>query len=103
MFDDIAADLLGADHPTIAQFAAQRPKSVIGVPGHRREETEGVFMIRDGRVEFVPIKMGIAGDSYFEVISGLQPGDQVVTGPYASVRGMAEGDAVKIAPDPARR
>jgi len=72
-------------------------------PGHRREETEGVFMIRDGRVEFVPIKMGIAGDSYFEVISGLQPGDQVVTGPYASVRGMAEGDAVKIAPDPARR
>jgi hypothetical protein len=38
MFDDIAADLLGADHPTIAQFAAQRPKSVIGVPGHRREE-----------------------------------------------------------------
>lgn len=72
-------------------------------PGQRREETEGVFMIRDGKVEFVPIRMGIAGDSYFEVTSGLQPGDQVITGPYASVREMAEGDAVTIDPDSARR
>ena len=66
------------------------------LPGQTRKETEGVFMIRDGKVEFVPIKMGIAGDQYFEILSGLKPGDQVITGPYNSVRTMAEGDAVKI-------
>ena len=40
--------------------------------------------------------MGIAGDKYFEVLSGLKEGDQVITGPYNSVRGMADGDLVKI-------
>jgi len=68
-------------------------------PGQTRKETEGVFIIRGGKsktVEFLPIKMGIAGDKYFEVLQGLKPGDQVVTGPYNSVRNIADGDAVKI-------
>ena len=67
-------------------------------PGQTRKETEGVFIVRDKdrRVEFVPIKMGIAGDKFFEVLSGLKPGDQVVTGPYNSVRNIADGDPVKV-------
>jgi HlyD family secretion protein len=65
-------------------------------PGQTRKETEGVFTVRDGSVEFVPIKMGIAGDKYFEVLSGLKEGDQVITGPYNSVRGMADGDPVRV-------
>jgi len=68
-------------------------------PGQTRKETEGVFIIRDGKnktVEFLPIKMGIAGDKFFEVVQGLKPGDQVITGPYNSVRNIADGDAVKI-------
>jgi HlyD family secretion protein len=65
-------------------------------PGETRRETEGVFTVRDGRAVFVPIKMGIAGEQYFEVLSGIGPGDEVVTGPYNSVRGMAEGDAVTV-------
>jgi HlyD family secretion protein len=40
--------------------------------------------------------MGIAGDKYFEIMSGLKPGDQVITGPYNSVRNIADGDAVKV-------
>jgi HlyD family secretion protein len=65
-------------------------------PGQTRKETEGVFAVRNGRAEFVPIKMGIAGDKYFEVLSGLNADDQVITGPYNSVRGMADGDLVKV-------
>jgi HlyD family secretion protein len=65
-------------------------------PGQTRKETEGVFVVRAAKAEFVPIKMGIAGDKYFEVLSGPKEGDQVVTGPYNSVRGMADGDQVKI-------
>ncbi|MGE5244924.1 MAG: efflux RND transporter periplasmic adaptor subunit [Betaproteobacteria bacterium] len=64
-------------------------------PGQTRKETEGVFVVRDNRAEFVPIKVGVAGDRYFEVLSGLKPGDRVITGPYNSVRGMADGDPVK--------
>jgi len=65
-------------------------------PGQTRKETEGVFVVREGRADFTPIKMGIAGDKYFELLSGLDAGDQVITGPYNSVRGMADGDAVKL-------
>jgi HlyD family secretion protein len=65
-------------------------------PGQTRKETEGVFVVRDNKAAFVPIKMGIAGDKYFEVTSGLQAGDQVITGPYNSVRGMADDDLVKV-------
>src|SRR5262245_27240091 len=65
-------------------------------PGQTRKETEGVFVVRDAKAEFISIKMGIAGDKYFEVLSGLKPGDQVITGPYNSVRGMTDGDAVKV-------
>jgi HlyD family secretion protein len=65
-------------------------------PGQTRKEVEGVFLVRDGRAEFLPIKMGIAGDKYFEVLNGLKSGDQVITGPYNSVRTMADGDLVKV-------
>jgi HlyD family secretion protein len=53
-------------------------------------------VVRAGKAEFVPIKMGIAGDKYFEVVGGLSNGDEVITGPYNSVRGMADGDPVKV-------
>ena len=67
-------------------------------PGETRKETEGVFVVRDKskNVEFVPLKLGIAGDKYFEILSGLKPGDQVVTGPYNSVRNLGDGTAVKV-------
>src|SRR5438034_1977116 len=54
-------------------------------PGQTRKESEGVFLVRDGRAEFLPIKMGVAGDKYFEVLSGLTIGDEVITAPYNSV------------------
>jgi HlyD family secretion protein len=65
-------------------------------PGQSRKELEGVFVVRDGRAVFTPVKTGIAGEKYFEVLSGVKEGDQVITGPFSSVRTLADGDAVKI-------
>ena len=42
------------------------------LPGQKREEVEGVFVVRDGRALFLPVKVGIAGERYFEVASGAQ-------------------------------
>jgi HlyD family secretion protein len=66
------------------------------LPGQRREEVEGVFLIRDGKAEFVPVKLGIAGERYFEVTGGVQDGDRVITGPFDSVRNMFDGDPVIV-------
>jgi HlyD family secretion protein len=65
-------------------------------PGQTRKETEGVFVMRGKEVLFEPVKVGIAGDKYFEVIGGLKEGDQVVTGPFNSVRTLRDGDEVKL-------
>ena len=68
-------------------------------PGHTRKETEGVFVVsRDGKAIYTPVKVGIAGERYFEVLTGLKPGDQVVTGPFDSVRQISDGSAVKVNP-----
>ena len=63
-------------------------------PGQKREETEGVFLIRDGKATFVAVKLGIAGERYLEALGGLKEGDRVITGPFESVRGLYEGDTV---------
>lgn len=69
-------------------------------PGQSRKELEGVFVIKDGKSLFTPLKVGIAGDKFFEVLDGLKAGDEVITGPFSSVRGMKDGDPVKIAATP---
>ena len=77
--------------PTAAASAETLP------PGQTKKETEGVFLFRDQKyAEFVPVKTGIAGDKYFEVLEGLKPGEQVVTGPFNSVRDLKDGDAIRV-------
>jgi HlyD family secretion protein len=66
--------------------------------GHTRKETEGVFLFRDAKAVFTPLKTGIAGEQYFEVTEGLKAGDQVITGPFASVRELADGESVRLQP-----
>lgn len=69
--------------------------------GQSRKEFEGVFVVRSGKATFVPVTTGIAGERFFEVLTGLQEGDEVITGPFASVRSMREGDTVNITTTPA--
>jgi len=71
-------------------------------PGETRKELEGVFTVQNNKAVFVPVKTGIAGEKYFEVLSGLKEGDAVITGPFASVRSLAEGAAVKPTTTPAK-
>lgn len=59
-------------------------------------EVEGVFLVRDGRAGFVPVRVGIAGERYFEVESGLEGGEVVIAGPYSVIRELEDGDAVRI-------
>ena len=60
-----------------------------------KEEVEGVFKVSGGTVTFVPVKVGIAGDEYFEVESGVAVGDTVVAGPYTAIRELRRGDKVR--------
>jgi HlyD family secretion protein len=68
------------------------------VRGERKEEeeVEGVFVIRGDSAVWVPVKIGIHGDRYFEVVSGLRGGEMVVAGSYQAVRDLEAGNKVRL-------
>ena len=60
------------------------------------KEVDGVFVFgADRRAHFVPVVTGIKGDQNIEVKSGLTQGQEIVTGPYKTLRTLKEGSAVK--------
>ena len=90
--------------PSRFQFRRPAPEPIVAAaeppPGHTRMETEGVFVFRDGRAVFAPIKVGIAGERYFEVLSGVTENDRIITGPFNSVRELADGSEVRLQEPP---
>jgi HlyD family secretion protein len=69
--------------------------------GKEKKETEGVFVVTDGLATFRPVRVGIAGDEYFEVIEGVKDGETIVAGPYQSIRDLKDGAHVRQAKQPA--
>lgn len=63
----------------------------------KKKETEGVFVVKDGVAAFRPVKVGIAGDEYFEVLTGIRSGETIVSGSYQAIRDLKEGAKVKPA------
>jgi HlyD family secretion protein len=61
-----------------------------------KEELQGVFIIRNKKAEFVPVETGVAGTTDIEVIKGLNPGDEIITGSYKVLRTLKNGAAVKV-------
>jgi HlyD family secretion protein len=68
--------------------------------GPNDKEQQGVYVVsKDAhgklRVHFVPVTTGITGSTEIEVLSGLKEGDEIVTGPYKTLRGLKENSLVK--------
>jgi HlyD family secretion protein len=71
-----------------------RTKAEIKEVGKR--ESEGVFIVgADSKVTFRPVKVGIAGEKYFEIVSGLKQGEKIVAGTYQAIRDLKDGALVK--------
>jgi HlyD family secretion protein len=72
----------------------------------KKKESEGVFIVANGKASFRAVKVGIAGDEYFEVLEGVTENEEIVAGPYQSIRDLKDGTAVrptKQATDTTRR
>lgn len=61
-----------------------------------KEEYQGVFVVAGTKVEFRKVETGITGATEIEVLSGLNPGDEIVTGSYQTIRTIKNGAAIKI-------
>lgn len=65
------------------------------------QEREGVFVVQNGVAQFRPVRVGIAGEEYFEVLEGVREGDTIVAGPYQAIRDLRDSTRVKAALQPA--
>jgi len=68
-----------------------------------KQQLQGVFIVRDRKAEFVPVTTGISGTTDIEVVSGLAPDDEVITGSYKVLRTLRNGASVKIDNSSARK
>jgi len=70
--------------------------SVSAAPRKSKKEFEGVFVMQGGKAHFRPVKVGITGEMDIEVLAGLEPGEDVVRGPYQTLRTLKEWDAIAV-------
>jgi HlyD family secretion protein len=61
-----------------------------------KKDAEGVFVVgSDNKVTFRPVKVGIAGEKHFEILSGLKDGERIVAGTYQAIRELKDGALVR--------
>jgi HlyD family secretion protein len=79
------------DSDTAVTLGKAAPTKQVG-----RKDVEGVFVVgSDMKVTFRPVKVGIAGEKYFEVTSGLKEGERIVGGTYQAIRELKDGTLVR--------
>jgi HlyD family secretion protein len=62
----------------------------------KKVEKKGVFVNRDGVARFVEITTGINDQQNYEVISGLEEGDEVITGSFRILRSIKDSTTIKV-------
>jgi HlyD family secretion protein len=88
---------------TSVTLAADRPSQDSSAAGgnatssfDKNPEVQGVFVVRNKRAVFVPVATGITGVTDIEVLSGLQEGDEIVTGSYKTLRTLRPDARIKV-------
>ena len=62
-----------------------------------REEEEGVYLFQpeESTIKFQPVVPGMLGQTMVEIVSGLDDGQEIVTGPFKALREIKDGDKVR--------
>ena len=67
-----------------------------GSPPARRTRSRSSSSSQDGKARQRPVTTGLSDETHVELTSGVKAGEQVVTGPYRTLRDLQDGDAVQI-------
>jgi HlyD family secretion protein len=73
--------------------------STSSAPAAKSVPVQGVYVLDNKggklRAKFVPVTTGITGSTDIEALSGLKEGDEIVIGPYKTMRGLKNNALVK--------
>jgi HlyD family secretion protein len=62
----------------------------------KKKEVEGIFVIEDNRAKFVPVETGISDEQNIEIVTGIEEENEIITGPYKTLRVLKDGNKVKV-------
>ena len=72
------------------------PVEAVGTDESEDDKTERfVWVERDGVAKRVVVEVGLSDDRWEEIVSGVEAGDRVITGPARMLRGLVDGDRVQ--------
>jgi HlyD family secretion protein len=62
----------------------------------RKEELQGVFVVQGDKAVFKKVETGITGITDIEVVSGLNEGEEIITGSYKVIRTLRNEAKIKV-------
>lgn len=88
-----------AGRTSLPRIPPAAPVNMAAAPTPQGQQTTGVpgvFVVRSGRAIFTPVRIGVLGESDVEILSGLEPGEEIVVGGYAALRDLRSGMKVRV-------
>src|SRR3954447_6000498 len=58
-----------------------------------------VFVVKDGKVKMTEVRTGVSDTTHVALVSGVAKNDQVVTGPFRTLKKLKDGDSVEVTKD----
>ena len=93
----ISSVVVKSDTTAVKDFKVEDPNEDKKVAPKSDKKFECVFVKVGDKAKIRIIKTGIQDDTNIEVLTGLKPGDVVITGPYTTVsKDLNSGDKVKL-------
>jgi HlyD family secretion protein len=71
-------------------------EEVTGSDAKGFDEADVVYLIEDGKAVVRPVVMGVSDVLYVEITEGLEVGDEVIIGPYRTLKKLEGGEAVAV-------
>jgi HlyD family secretion protein len=94
-----SADIITAEKKSVLAIPISalviREKESARPSDKERAEEEGVYIVATGRAVFQPVSKGIMGGLLVEISAGLKEGQEVIVGPYNSLRELKDGALIK--------
>ena len=59
-------------------------------------DIQGVFVVKNKKAEFHEVVTGLTGSTEIQVKTGLEPGDEIITGSYKVLKTLRNGAGVKV-------
>lgn len=61
------------------------------------ENREIIFVAKDGKAVLREVKTGIQDNTYIEILEGIEPGEEVITAPYAAIsKKLKDNDPIEV-------